>query len=97
MKEWKECLNPKCKKVSEETEKRLAAVTGNATEKRLAAVTGNADEIQHNLWFLKESLDKDFLMDYDGYLRLQTLSALANKIYNEVCDLYNLVYEKDLL
>ena len=50
MKEWKECLNPKCKKVSEET------------EKRLAAVTGNADEIQHNLWFLKESLDKDFLV-----------------------------------
>jgi len=85
MKDWKECLNPKCKKVSEET------------EKRLAAVTGNADEIQHNLWFLKESLNKDFLLDYDGYLRLQTLSALANKIYNEVCDLYNLIYEKDLL
>lgn len=85
MKDWKECLNPKCKKVSEET------------EIRLAAVTGNADEIQHNLWFLKESLNKDFLMDYDGYLRLQTLSALANKIYNEVCDLYNLIYEKDLL
>ena len=42
-------------------------------------------------------LNKDFLLDYDGYLRLQTLSALANKIYNEVCDLYNLIYEKDLL
>lgn len=85
MKKLEECLNPKCKNLSE------------STEEAIAKVCGNADELIHNLWMLRENLEKDYGITYEGYIRIEALRAKIQPIYEELTDFYNIVSEKELL
>jgi hypothetical protein len=85
MKKLGECLNPKCKKLSE------------STEEAIVKVCGNSDELIHNLWMLQESLEKDYAISYEGYVRIEALRAKISPIYDELTDFYNIVSEKDMV
>lgn len=85
MKKLGECLNPKCKKLSE------------STEDEIAKVCGSADEFIHNLWLLQECLEKDFAISDEGRVRIEALRAKISPIYGELTDFYNIVSEKDLV
>lgn len=85
MKRLEECLNPKCKKLSENT------------EEAIVKVCGNADELIHNLWMLQDSLEKDFAISHEGHVRIEALRAKLSPIYEELTDFYNIVSEKDMV
>lgn len=85
MKGFEECLNPKCKKLSE------------ATETHISMVCASCDQLVSGLEKLTESLQEEHAFDYDGIVRLEKMAMRARKLLNETGDLYNMMYEKDLL
>jgi len=85
MKEFEECLNPKCVQLSDET------------ENNVARVCAASDELERSLDDLVRSTNREFLFDHDGFLRLEMMRMRAKKLLDEAVELSNLLYEKGLL
>lgn len=84
MKKLVDALNPKCEKI-----------TQNAHD-YLFRVNGGAEELSWDIHLLSDYLEKAYTLDYDGYVRLQTMAAQASAISNEIVDLINAISEKDM-
>ena len=84
MKKLVDALNPKCEKI-----------TQNAHD-YLFRVNGGAEGLSWDIHLLYDYLDKTYTLDYDGYVRLQTMAAQASAISNEIVDLINAISEKDM-
>ncbi len=84
MKKLADTLNPKCKKITQEA------------YDYLFKVNGGAEELCWNAHLLSDYLEKTYTLDYDGYMRLQTMAAQASAISNEIVDLINAISEKDM-
>ena len=84
MKKLTEDLNPKCKKISQDS------------YDYLCKVLGQAESLQWDTHLLADYLDKDYAIGYDGYVQIQCMSARVNSICNEISDFINLIDEKDL-
>lgn len=85
MKEFEECLNPKCEQLSDET------------ETNVTVVCAASDQLQRGLDGLIRSTTKECLFDYDGHLRLEMMRMRAMKLLDEAVELSNLLYGKGLL
>lgn len=57
----------------------------------------SCDQLVSGLEKLIESLQEEHAFEYDGIVRLETMAMRARKLLNETGDLYNMMYEKDLL
>ncbi len=84
MKKLVDALNPKCEKITQDA------------HDYLFRVNGGAEELSWNIHLLCDYMAKTYTLDYDGYVRLQTMAAQASAISNEIVDLINAISEKDM-
>lgn len=84
MKTLCEDLNTKCKKISD----RANALMFQAN--------GAAEELCHRLHLLADQLDDEYVLGYDGHVKLYAMAARVSRISDELTDLINLIDEKDM-
>ena len=80
-----ENLNPKCKKISQDS------------SDFLYRVSGNAESLAWNMNLLGDMLEKDYAMNYDGIMRLRAMAARVDAISIEIVDLINVLDERGLM
>lgn len=84
MKTLCEDLNPKCKKISD-----------RANDLMFQA-DGAAEELCFKLHLLADQLADEYVLGYDGHVKLYAMAARASRISNELIDLINLIDEKEM-
>lgn len=84
MKKIVEDLNPKCKKISQDS------------YDYLFKVSGQAESLSWDMHLLAEYLDKDYAIGFEGLVQIKSMAARIRAISDEFVDLINTISEKDM-